>query len=91
MQAGLGTALDAQQAELNVQQAQNALDSAVNAAFLASLSLSVAVAEFSPALIAVSDASRAEPARFQAVLPPDAQSNAVQLFPDPSASTGGQP
>lgn len=91
VQAGLGTALDAQQAELNVQQAQNALDSAVNAAFLASLSLSVAVAEFSPALIAVSDAGRAEPARFQAVLPPDARSNAVQPLLDPSASTGGQP
>lgn len=100
VQAGLETALGAQQAELNVQQAQNALDSAVNAAYLASLSLSVAVAEFSPALIAVSDASRADPAQSQnaqlqntqsRAAQPTVQPNAVQPLPDPSASTGGQP
>ena len=100
VQAGLGTALDAQQAELNVFQAQNALDVAVNAAYLASLSLSVAVAEFSPALISVSDASRADPAQVQTVQSQDAQPavqintvqmNTVQPLPDPSASTGGQP
>ena len=90
VQAGLGTALVIQQAELNVFQAQNTLDSAVNAAYLASLSLSVAVAEFSPALIAVSDASRTDAARLQDAQP-TVQINTVQPLPDPSASTGGQP
>ncbi len=91
VQAGLATALDAQQAELNVLQARNTLDSAVNAAYLASLSLSVAVAEFSPALIAVSDLQSPVAGQADASRRQDAQPNAVQPLPDPSASTGGQP
>lgn len=100
VQAGLGTALDAQQAELNVFQARNTLDAAVNAAYLASLSLSVAVAEFSPALIAVSDASRADPdplrnaqssVQINTVQINTVQIHTVQPLSDPSASTGGQP
>lgn len=51
LQAGLAAPLDVQQAELNVAQAQNTLDAAVNTAYLASLSLGIATAEFSPALI----------------------------------------
>ncbi|WP_424951659.1 TolC family protein [Deinococcus sp.] len=55
LQAGLATALEVQQAELNVVQAQNTLAQAVNSAYLASLNLSVATAEFSPALISVQE------------------------------------
>ena len=54
-QAGLATAIDVQQAQLALVQAQNALDAAVNSAYLASLTLSVASAEFSPALITLPD------------------------------------
>ncbi|GGJ80803.1 TolC family protein [Deinococcus aquiradiocola] len=57
LQAGLGTALDVQQAELNVVQAQNTLDQAVSSAYLASLNLSVATGEFTPALIQLPDAA----------------------------------
>jgi outer membrane protein len=53
--AGLSTAIEVDQATLGVLQAQNTLDTAINAAYLASLNLSVATAEFSPALIAVPD------------------------------------
>ena len=60
-QAGLATALDVQQAQVSAVQAQNALDTAVNSAYLASLNLSVASAEFSPALITLPDALQARP------------------------------
>ncbi|WP_407540148.1 TolC family protein [Deinococcus radiomollis] len=56
-QAGLATALDVQQAELNVVQAQNTLAQAVNGAYLASLNLSVSTGEFSPALLTFSDST----------------------------------
>ncbi|MFC4456050.1 TolC family protein [Deinococcus sonorensis] len=61
LQAGLDTPLQLKSLQLNVQQARNALEQATGDAYLASLRLSVAVGEFSPALITLPDAPLSEP------------------------------
>jgi outer membrane protein len=85
-QAGLATTLDVQQAQLGVLQAQNTLSTATNAAYLASLSLSVATAEFTPSLIAVPDAMLPEVAAPEAARPEFSQPNAAH--PNPVHSGG---
>ncbi|ULH15470.1 TolC family protein [Deinococcus sp. KNUC1210] len=89
LQAGLATALDVQQAQLAVQQAQNTLDTAVENAYLASITLSSASSEFSPALIQLVPSALAPGSTLSASTLP------VSAVPSSTVSTdslpGGQP
>ncbi|WP_425148192.1 TolC family protein [Deinococcus sp.] len=81
LSAGLSTALDVESAQLSVQQAQTTLKTSVNSAYLASLTLSQAVGEFSPALVQLA----ADPLARSAVPAPAAPSAESDALP------GGQP